>query len=70
MPDSKGLSPHELAHMWAKDLESRPPYEHKSGMIIPRYANTGRIVRARSAEQSVGIITNISLQGVHYHDFQ
>ena len=40
MPGSKGLSPHELAHKWVKDLGTRPPYEHKSGMIIPRYANS------------------------------
>ena len=30
-------------------------YEHKSGMIIPRYANIGWIVGVRSTEQSVGI---------------
>ena len=40
MPGSKGLSPHELAHKWVKDLLTRPD-EHKSGMIIPRYANRG-----------------------------
>ena len=30
-------------------------YEHKSGMIVPRYANMGRIVGVRSTEQSAGI---------------
>ena len=24
MPGSKGLKPHELAHRWLKDLETRP----------------------------------------------
>ena len=41
MPGSKGLNPHELAHKWMKDLGTRPKYEHKSGMVIPRYANIG-----------------------------
>ena len=41
IPGSKGLNPHELAHRWVKDLVTRPRYEHKSGMIIPRYANIG-----------------------------
>ena len=41
MPGSKGLNPHELAHKWMKDLGTRPKYEHKSGMAIPRYANIG-----------------------------
>ena len=53
MPGSKGLNPHELAHRWMKDLGTRPDMSrkvdvrsrpngvHKSGMIIPRYANTG-----------------------------
>lgn len=54
MSGSKGLSPHELAHRWVKDLEARPRYEHKSGMVVPRYANIGRIVGVRSTEQSVG----------------
>ena len=39
MPGSKGLNPHELAHKWMKDLGTRPQYEPKSGMTIPRYAN-------------------------------
>ena len=41
IPGSKGLNPHELAHRWVKDIGTRPRYEHKSGMIIPRYANIG-----------------------------
>ena len=41
MPGLKGLSPHELAHKWVKDLGTRPRYEHKSEMIISRYANIG-----------------------------
>ena len=39
MPGSKGLNPHELAHKWMKGLGTRPQYEPKSGMTIPRYAN-------------------------------
>ena len=44
MPGAKGLSPHELAHEWVKDLMTRPD------MRI-----AGRIVRVRSTKQSVGI---------------
>ena len=33
-----------------------PQYEPKSGMTIPRYANTGEIVGVQRTEQSVGII--------------
>ena len=44
MPGSKGLSPHELAHRWVKDLRTRPDMR----ML-------GRIVGVRSTEQSVGI---------------
>ena len=44
MPGSKGLSPHELAHRWVKDLRTRPDMR-----IL------GRIVGVRSPEQSVGI---------------
>ena len=56
MPGSKGLNPHELAHRWMKDLGTRSDMEHKSGMIIPRYANTGEDCGVRCTEQSVGII--------------
>ena len=42
MPGSKSLSPHELANRWVKDLLTRPRSEHKSGMIIPRYATIGQ----------------------------
>ena len=41
MPGSKGLSPHELAHKWVKDLGTRPDMSIKVGCIIPRYANMG-----------------------------
>ena len=34
MPGAKGLNPHELERPW-----DPPQYEHKSGMVIPRYAN-------------------------------
>ncbi len=44
MPGSKGLSPHELAHRWVKDLRTR------SDMRI-----LGIIVRVRSTKQFVGI---------------
>ncbi len=31
MPGSKGLSPHELAHKWVKDLGTRPDMSIKVG---------------------------------------
>ena len=31
MPGSKGLSPHELAHRWVKDLMTRPDMSIKVG---------------------------------------
>ena len=31
MPGSKGLSPHELAHKWMKDLRTRPDMSIKVG---------------------------------------
>ena len=31
MPGSKGLSPHELAHRWGKDLRTRPDMSIKVG---------------------------------------
>ncbi len=31
MPESKGLNPHELAHRWMKDLETRPDMSLKVG---------------------------------------
>ena len=31
MPGSKGLSPHELAHKWVKDLRARPDMSIKVG---------------------------------------
>ena len=59
MPGSKGLSPHELAHKWMKDLGLRPDMEqniqwmfvlHRSKRILER------IVEVRRTEQSVDII--------------
>ena len=44
MPGSKGLSPHELAHRWVKDLRTR----HDMRIL-------GGIVGVRSTEQSAGI---------------
>ena len=52
MPGSKGLSPHELAHKWVKDLGTRPDMSIKVGCNM---RILGRIVRVRSTEQSVGI---------------
>ena len=31
IPGSKGLSPHELAHRWVKDLGTRPDMSIKAG---------------------------------------
>jgi len=31
MPGAKGLSPHELAHEWVKDLMTRPDMSIKEG---------------------------------------
>ena len=56
MPGAKGLSPHELAHKWVKDLGTRPDMSRKVGCISRDMRILGRIVRVRSTEQSVGII--------------
>ena len=37
MPGSKGLSPHELAHRWMKDLRARPDMSIKVGGFCPRH---------------------------------
>ena len=39
MPGSKGLSPHELAHRWVKDLRTRPDMSIKVGCwgFCPRH---------------------------------
>ena len=37
MPGSKGLSPHELAHRWVKDLRTRPDMSIKVGGFCPRH---------------------------------
>ena len=56
MPGAKGLSPHELAHKWVKDLGTRPDMSIKVGCISRDMRILRRIVRVRSTEQSVGII--------------
>ena len=58
MPGSKGLSPHELAHKWVKDLGTRPDMSIKVGCISHDMRISGRIVRVRSTEQSVGIVAS------------
>ena len=55
MPGSKGLSPHELAHRWVKDLRTRPDMSIKVGRKHQDMRILGRIVGVRSTEQSVGI---------------
>ena len=35
MPGLKGLSPHELAHRWVKDLRTRPDMSIKVGGFCP-----------------------------------
>ena len=56
MPGAKGLSPHELAHKWVKDLGTRPDMSIKVGCISHDMRISGRIVRVRSTEQSAGIV--------------
>ena len=56
MPGSKGLSPHELAHRWVKDLRARPDMSIKVGRKHQDMRIAGRIVGVRSTKQSVGII--------------
>ena len=56
MPGSKGLNPHELAHKWVKDLETRPDVSIKVGCISHDMRIVGWIVGVRSTEQSVSIV--------------
>ena len=56
MPGVKGLSPHELAHRWVKDLRTRPDMSIKVGRKHQDMRIEGRIVGVRSTKQSVGII--------------
>ena len=49
MPGVKGLSPHELAHRWVKDLRTRPDMSIKVGRKHHDMRMFGRIVGARSA---------------------
>ena len=59
MPGSKGLTPHELAHKWMKDLWLRPDMEQNFQWMFvlcrPKRI-LERIVEVRRTEQSVGII--------------
>lgn len=57
IPRSKGRKPHELAHKWLYDLGTCPQYEHKSGIVIPRYANSGQ--NCESAQHG-------TIRGYHY----
>lgn len=41
IPGLKVLHPHKFAYEWMEELGTRPRHEHKSGMLIPRYANGG-----------------------------
>ena len=49
MPGSKGLSPHELAHKWVKDLGTRPDMSIKVGCISHDMRIWGRVLRASDA---------------------
>ena len=49
IPGSKGLSPHELAHRWVKDLRPRPDMSIKVGRKHHDMRMFGMIVGARSA---------------------
>ena len=49
IPGSKGLNPHELAHMWVNDLVTRPNMSIKVGRKHHDMRMLGRIVGARSA---------------------
>ena len=55
MSGSKGLTPHELAHRWVKDLGTRPDMSIKVERMLHDMRILGRIVGVRSTEQSVGI---------------
>ena len=56
MLGSKGLNPHELAHMWMKGIVTRSNMSLKVGCLSHDMRIIGRIVRVHSTEQSVGII--------------
>lgn len=56
MPGAKGLSPHELAHKWVKNLETRPHMSIKVGRQSHDMRIWRWIVGVRSTEQSVDII--------------
>ena len=48
MPGSKGLSPHELAHRWVKDLRTRPDMSIKDGPNPSMHAHWFGLFRFRS----------------------
>ena len=52
MPGSKGLSPHELAHKWVKDLGTRSDMSIKVGCISHDMRISGRIAGVRSNPQA------------------
>ena len=55
MPGSKGLSPHELAHRWVKDLRTRPDMSIKVGDFCPRHhiiGKAGKIADDRRKKKS------------------
>ena len=59
MSGSKGLTPHELAHKWIKDLGLRPDMEQKIQwmfVLCRSKRSVERIVEMRRTEQSVGMI--------------
>ena len=47
MPGSKGLSPHELAHRWVKDLRTSPDMSIKVGAFDPDIIIYGYVERKR-----------------------
>ena len=55
IPGSKGLSQHELAHRWVKDLRTRLDMRIKMGCKHTDMRIAGRNVGVRSTEQSVGM---------------
>ena len=46
MPGSKGLSPHELAHKWVKNLATRPDMSIKVGLSSHAMRIEGRVLCA------------------------
>ena len=46
IPGSKGLSPHELAHRWVKDLGTRPDMSIKVERMLHDMRILGRVLCA------------------------